>query len=85
MSNFCFDYMTSIWFCIIFGVTFGGETGMSAMVLVDLVGCSKFTLSWGIQSLFMGIGNVIGPPIAGKMKKMLTLPCKSESNVTNFH
>ena len=58
---------------------------MSAMVLVDLVGCSKFTLSWGIQSLFMGIGNVIGPPIAGKMKKMLTLPCKSESNVTNFH
>ena len=74
MSNFCFDYMTSIWFSIIFGITFGGETGMSAIVLVDLVGCGKFTLSWGIQSLFMGIGNVIGPPIAGKMeKKLLTL------------
>ena len=67
-SNFCFDYTTNIWFCIVFGLTFGGETGMAPNVLIDLVGRSKFTIGWGIQSFFMGIGNVIGPPIAGKYK-----------------
>ena len=65
-SNFCFDYMTNIWFCIVFGVTFGGETGMTPNVLMDLVGRSKFSLGWGIQCFSMGIGNVIGPPNAGK-------------------
>ena len=64
-SNFCSDYTTNICFCLVFGVTFGGETGMTPNVLIDLVGHSKFTLSWGIQCFFMGIGNVIGPPIAG--------------------
>ena len=65
-SNFCLDYTTNIWFCIVFGVTFGGETGMTPNVLMDLVGRSKFSLGWGIQCFSMGIGNVIGPPIAGK-------------------
>ena len=39
---------------------------MTPNVLIDLVGRSKFTLGWGIQIFSMGIGIVIGPPIAGK-------------------
>ena len=46
---------------------------MAPNVLIDLVGLSKFTLGWGIQSFFMGIGNVIGPPIAGKYKKVANM------------
>ena len=46
---------------------------MAPNVLIDLVGRSKFTLGWGIQSFFMGIGNVIGPPIAGKYKNVVNM------------
>ena len=43
---------------------------MTPNVLMDLVGRNKFSLGWGIQCFSMGIGNVIGPPIAGKYKKV---------------
>ena len=65
MSNFCFKYLTHILYCIVFGVTFGAEIGMTALVLIDVIGLSKFILGYGIQLFFMGIGLVIGPPIIG--------------------
>ena len=66
MSNFCFDYLTYILCSIGFGVAFGGECGMTAIVLIDVVGLPKFIQGWGIQLFFMGIGLMVGPPIVGK-------------------
>ena len=40
---------------------------MTAIVLIDVIGLSKFILGWGIQMFFMGIGLVLGPPIIGNM------------------
>ena len=65
ISNYCFDYWTHVVYCIIFGVTFGGEVGMTAIVLIDVVGPSKFVRGWGIQVFAMGIGHLTGPPIIG--------------------
>ena len=66
MNNFCYNYLTFILFSIGFGVTFGGDCGMTANVLIDVVGLPKFIQGWGIQLFFMGIGLMIGPPIVGK-------------------
>ena len=69
MSNFCFTYLTHIVFCFVFGLTFGGEIGMTASVLVDVIGVNKLVLGYGIQLFFKGIGMVIGPPIIGNTLK----------------
>ena len=68
LSNFCFDYLTHILYCIVFGVTSGAELGMTGVVLIDVIGLSKFLIGWGIQLFFMGIGVTIGPPIVGNSK-----------------
>ena len=65
MSNFCFNYITHILYCIVFGITFGAEIGMTAAVLIDVIGLNKFILGYGIQLFFWGIGLAIGPPIIG--------------------
>jgi len=65
MSNFCFDYLAHILYCIAFGITFGAELGMTSVVLIDVIGLSKFIIGWGIQLFFRGIGLLIGPPIIG--------------------
>ena len=39
---------------------------MTAIVLIDVVGPSKFVRGWGIQVFAMGIGHLTGPPIIGK-------------------
>ena len=70
MSNFCFTYLTHIVFCFVFGLTFGGEIGMTASVLVDVIGVNKLVLGYGIQLFFKGIGMVIGPPIIGNSLKL---------------
>ena len=65
MSNFCFNYLTHILYCVVFGITMGATVGMRAVVLIELIGLSKFILGFGIQLFFAGIGQLIGPPITG--------------------
>ena len=65
MSNFCFNYLTHILYCIVFGITLGAAIGMEAVVLIDVIGLNKFIFGYGIQLFFMGIGQLIGPPIIG--------------------
>ena len=43
----------------------GATVGMRAVVLIELIGLSKFILGFGIQLFFAGIGQLIGPPIIG--------------------
>ena len=65
LSNFCFDYLTHILYCIVFGVTSSGAYLMMPLILIDIIGLKTFVQGYGIQLFFMGIGNVIGPPIVG--------------------
>ena len=65
MSNFCFNFLTQILYCVVFGITGGATVGMRAIVLIELIGLSKFVLGYGILLFFGGIGLLVGPPIIG--------------------
>ena len=64
MSNFCFNYLTQTLYCVVFGIT-AYSVGMRAVVLIEVIGISKFILGYGVQLFFVGIGQLIGPPIIG--------------------
>ena len=65
MSNFCFNYLTLILYCIVFGVTYGAYVGLESVILIDVIGLRSFIQGYGIQMFFEGLGLVIGPPIIG--------------------
>lgn len=50
---------------VIFGFFFGSQLGAIANVIIDLFGMEKFNNSFGYLMFAQGVGNVIGPPIAG--------------------
>ena len=66
ISNFCFDYLTQILYCIVFGVTSSGAYLLTALIIIDVIGLGAFVQGYGIQMFVTGLGLVIGPPIIGK-------------------
>ena len=74
MSNFCFNYLTHILYCIVFGVTSGAYIGLTAVILIDVIGLKTFVPGYGVQLFFMGMGLTIGPPIIGN-SMILCAPC----------
>ena len=65
MNNFCFNYLTNILYCIVFGMTSGAYIGTTAVILIDVIGLKTFIQGYGVQLFFMGTGLAIGPPIIG--------------------
>ena len=49
----------------LFGVFFASTFSFTPVILVQLVPLDRFTLAYGLILLCQGIGNLIGPPIAG--------------------
>ncbi|CAB0020852.1 unnamed protein product [Nesidiocoris tenuis] len=49
----------------IFGLSCGAYVGLTAVVLVDLLGLDKLTNAFGLLLLFQGFASLIGPPITG--------------------
>ncbi|GJQ72426.1 hypothetical protein Trydic_g3503 [Trypoxylus dichotomus] len=53
---------------ILCGICTGGITfSFTPMILADLVPLERFTIGYGLILLCQGIGNLIGPPIAGML------------------
>ncbi|KAJ6644018.1 Monocarboxylate transporter 12 [Pseudolycoriella hygida] len=50
---------------ILFGVTFASSFSFTPIILVRLVNLDDFTCAYGLVLLVQGIGNLVGPPIAG--------------------
>lgn len=50
---------------ILFGVTFASSFSFTPIILVSLVDLDDFTCAYGLVLLVQGVGNLIGPPIAG--------------------
>lgn len=50
----------------LFGVFFASTFSFTPVILVQLIPLERFTLAYGLILLCQGIGNLIGPPIAGK-------------------
>lgn len=50
---------------IVFGITFASSFTFMPIILVNLVDLDDFTVSYGLILLVQGVGNLIGPPLAG--------------------
>lgn len=51
--------------CLLFGLFFASTFSFTPMILADLVPLDRFTVGYGLILLCQGIGNLLGPPIAG--------------------
>lgn len=52
---------------VVFGITFASSFSFIPTILVQIVDLEDFTCAYGLILLVQGIGNLIGPPIAGIM------------------
>lgn len=51
----------------LFGVFLSSNFSFTPGILMELVPLESFTLAYGLQLLCMGIGNLLGPPLAGHL------------------
>ncbi len=66
-------YASMLTFSIIYGLAFGIQVGVLAVVTVELFGVRLFTSAYGYLMFGNGAGAMLGPPIAGKKIQMRAL------------
>lgn len=59
------SYISMMGLGILFGATFASSFSFTPIILVSLVNLDDFTCAYGLVLLVQGVGNLIGPPIAG--------------------
>lgn len=59
------NYIAMMGLAVLFGVTFASSFSFTPIILVRLVNLDDFTCAYGLVLLVQGIGNLVGPPIAG--------------------
>lgn len=65
MPVFIESYIGMVGLAILFGITFASQFSFTPIILVRLVNLDDFTCAYGLVLLVQGIGNLVGPPIAG--------------------
>lgn len=50
---------------VVFGLTFASSFSFTPTILVQIVDLEDFTCAYGLILLTQGVGNLVGPPIAG--------------------
>lgn len=48
-----------------FGLFFASNFSFTPVILVELIPLERFTTAYGLSLLCQGIGNLLGPPLAG--------------------
>lgn len=66
MMYFTNNYVMLLISCGFFGIAFASVNTLTPSILADLVPLDNFTMAYGLFLLCQGIGNLAGPPIAGK-------------------
>lgn len=59
------NYIGMMGLAVLFGITFASSFSFTPIILVRLVNLDDFTCAYGLVLLVQGIGNLVGPPIAG--------------------
>lgn len=62
---FADDYPTMCWACAAFGLGSGVVVGITAVIMVDMLGEERLSSSYGISLFCNGLMQLIGPPVAG--------------------
>ncbi|XP_037035817.1 monocarboxylate transporter 14 [Bradysia coprophila] len=65
MPVFVENSILMIALAILFGITFASSFSFTPIILVRLVNLDDFTCAYGLVLLVQGVGNLVGPPIAG--------------------
>ncbi|XP_050540182.1 uncharacterized protein LOC126904884 isoform X2 [Daktulosphaira vitifoliae] len=62
-------FISSFWSLMVIGATFGlffaSNFSFTPAILVELIPLDRFTTAYGLMLLCQGIGNLLGPPLAG--------------------
>lgn len=64
---FTHNYVLLVASAASFGLFFASNFSYTPAILVKLISIDKFTHGYGLVMLTQGIGNLLGPPIAGKL------------------
>lgn len=62
---FADDYLTMCCACAAFGLGSGVVVGITAVIMVDMLGEERLSSSYGISLFCNGLMQLIGPPVAG--------------------
>lgn len=65
MSVFTHDYLFLSISSAAFGLFFASNFSFTPVILVELIPLERFTTAYGLSLLCQGIGNLLGPPLAG--------------------
>lgn len=65
MSVFTHYYVLLIISSAAFGLFFASTFSFTPVILVELIPLDRFTTAYGLCLLCQGIGNLVGPPLAG--------------------
>nr|CAD7602770.1 unnamed protein product [Timema genevievae] len=65
MPLFTFNYILLMSSGAMFGLFFASSFSFTPVILVQLIPLERFTTAYGLILLCQGIGNLIGPPLAG--------------------
>ncbi|KAG7189713.1 hypothetical protein KM043_017381 [Ampulex compressa] len=67
MSVFTHNYVLLMITSAAFGLFFASSFSFTPVILVELIPLERFTTAYGLILLCQGIGNLLGPPLAGWM------------------
>lgn len=67
MSTFTHHYYLLVVTSAAFGLFFASNFSFTPVILVELIPLERFTTAYGLSLLCQGIGNLLGPPLAGWM------------------
>ncbi|XP_071443323.1 LOW QUALITY PROTEIN: monocarboxylate transporter 14-like [Hetaerina americana] len=51
--------------CALFGLVFASNFSFTPVIIVELISLDRFTMAYGLILLTQGLGNLLGPPLAG--------------------
>lgn len=65
MTTFTSSYYLLMATSAAFGLFFASNFSFTPVILVELIPLERFTTAYGLSLLCQGIGNLLGPPLAG--------------------
>lgn len=65
ISIFTYHYTFLVASSAAFGLFFASNFSFTPVILVQLIPLERFTTAYGLTLLCQGIGNLLGPPLAG--------------------
>lgn len=84
LMTLCFDFWSFTIVCILFGLSLSAWIAVTSPLMVDLLGLELLTSAFGILTFLRGVAALLGPPLAGFVIDITTIPPVSDSVSANM-